>query len=64
MMRLGGSSPGITLVIWAGDAKKFDMPLQEKFAVGDKICVTGQISSFGGNPRLEIGTPRQIHKVE
>lgn len=64
MMRLGNASPGITLVIWEGDAKKFDQPLDTIFSKGDKVCVTGQISSYGGNPRLEVGTPRQIHKVE
>lgn len=62
MVDIGSDKGVLTLVIWEDDAKEFTTPLQEWLKVGDFICVAGQISSYGGSPRLEIGTEKQIHK--
>ena len=65
MITLNKGAAALTLVIWASDAKEnFDKPLKDIFKVGDNICVQGQISDYKGSPRLEIGTPKQVKKVE
>jgi len=64
MVRIGEGSDGLELVIWEDDARKFPEAIEEFFKAGAKICVIGQISVYGGSPRLEIGTPRQVHRVE
>lgn len=62
MVDIGSDKGVLTLVIWEDDAKEFSTPLNEWLKVGDFICAAGQISSYGGSPRLEIGTEKQIHK--
>lgn len=63
MITLGRASKPLQIVIWDDDAKKFPEEIDALYHPGDHICVIGQISKFGNSPRLEVGTPRQIHKV-
>lgn len=64
MITLGRTSKPLQIVIWDDDAKKFPEEIDALYQPGDRICVIGQISKFGNSPRLEVGTPRQIHKVK
>ncbi len=64
LITLGKAPQTLVLVIWDEDAKKFPKALTALYHPGDRICVIGQISKFGNSPRLEVGTPRQIHKVQ
>lgn len=52
----------MTLVVWHSDAAKWDPSLEDWLKVDDRICVQGQITSYGGQPRMEIGNQGQIHK--
>ncbi len=63
MITLGKGPEALQIVIWDDDAKKFPEAIKVLYHPGDRICVIGQISKFGDQPRLEVGTPRQIHKV-
>jgi len=63
MITLGKGPEALQIVIWDDDAKKFPKAIPALYHPGDRICAIGQISRFGNRPRLEVGTPRQIHKV-
>jgi len=63
MITLGKGPEALQIVIWDDDAKKFRKAIKVLYQPGERICVIGQISSYGNSPRLEVGSPRQIHKV-
>lgn len=54
----------MTLVVWASDAGKWDPPLQQWLQPGSAVCVQAQITRYGGQPRMEIGSQGQIHVGE
>lgn len=62
LIRVGDGEDAITLVVWYTDALDWDPPFDEWLEVGHPICVQGQISSYGGQPRLEVGNQGQIHQ--
>ncbi len=62
LIRVGDGEDRVTLVVWYTDALDWDPPFEEWLAVGDKICVQGQISAYGGQPRIEVGNQGQVHK--
>jgi hypothetical protein len=48
-----------TALIWGEDRNKFPTP-PEKVYSGRKICVTGTISSYQGQPQIVVSNPSQI----
>lgn len=62
LIRVGDGEGQVTLVVWYTDALAWDPPFAEWLAVDDNICVQGQISSYAGQPRIEVGNQGQIHK--
>jgi micrococcal nuclease len=47
-----------TVVIWGSDRSKFGQP--EKTYEGKRICVTGLIKSYRGQPEIAASNPSQI----
>jgi len=48
-----------TALIWGEDRAKFSIPLEAAYS-GKKICVTGMISSYKGQPEIVVRDPSQI----
>lgn len=60
-LNLGRAYPDhvFTAVIWGRNRTKFSQPPEELYA--DKcICVSGEVSEFGGRPQIEIKSPDQV----
>ena len=62
LIRVADGEGRVTLVVWYTDALDWNPPFEEWLAVDDDICVQGQISSYAGQPRIEVGNQGQIHK--
>jgi len=52
------SKGALTAVIYGHDRAKFGTP--ETMLQGQRVCVTGHISSFRGRPEMILSTPRQL----
>src|SRR4030095_9003454 len=48
-----------TALIWGEDRDKFSKPPESAYS-GRKICVTGAISSYQGQPQIVVRNPSQI----
>jgi hypothetical protein len=48
-----------TALIWGEDRDKFSPPPENAYS-GKKICVTGMISSYQGQPQIVVRNPSQI----
>jgi hypothetical protein len=48
-----------TALIWGEDRDKFSTPPESAYS-GRKICVTGTISSYQGQPQIVVSNPSQI----
>jgi hypothetical protein len=48
-----------TVVIWGEDCSSFSPPPEKAYS-GKKICVSGPVSAFRGEPRIVVTGPSQI----
>jgi hypothetical protein len=48
-----------TVVIWGEDRSSFSPPPEKAYS-GKKICVSGPVSAFRGEPRIVVTGPSQI----
>lgn len=51
-----------TIVIWGDNLSKFNPPPQSW--QGEKICVTGRVKLYKGNPEIIAESPHQIRVVK